>query len=527
MKLKNKLFYAFIATYFVFLLVNVSPYYLDADEGSHALTSVFFSRFYEDFFSSPTFSLRDIYNYAKAYYVRYPKFSFIYGPVFPLIMGAVLLLTGPSIAVIRIVEALLGTATLIVFYYALRNWYDENVSLLATALLGTSGLFVTLSLKVMLDIPCFFFYMLGFYFFTKKRYFYSGLFLGLSILTKEIALVFSGALLIAAMTNYKKVKFKGLLLMCVGIAVFVLPYFALLYFTQGGLDVVLRLPLRQQYYGISDSDPQWYELYGWIYPFVIIANNFSLIFVLALIPSLYYVFKHKNFANKTLLALFLVMYLSVVFFTDKNEKFILLGTGFCAAITSIGLNKMFKYYASNKARFAILFATVLMMVASVPADNSKPEVPMSNVAEYLVNNCKNCTILVASEVGSVYDSYLLYESFVRDKDATLRFIRPTIFSSVNAKEAIENNSVSKVIVIGDYDFIKRNEEIKPYLNNVEYVINKYDVAKVYDSDIVGKIIIYDTKIAPSQKVPMCFTALAINKSFCTEFLRPKDALKSL
>ena len=546
--MRLKLLHVLIATYFIFLFMNINPQYLDADEGSHAMTSVFFQRLIIDWFQNPTVSPGSVYGYAKSYYVHYPKFSFIYGPLFPLISGFIFLFTGPSVIILRIIEVILSTASLIIFYYALKNLWDERVSLLATLLLGTSSLFINYSLKVMLDIPCFFFFITGFYFFTKalkilsfgakakvlrahkktrKQFFLAGLFLGLSILTKEIALIFTLGLVITALINYKRIKVVGLLSMILGVLVFTIPYFIFLYFTQGGLDVILSYPLRQAYYGAQSNDPQWYEPLGWIYFLLITTENFSIIFTIALLLSIYYLIKKRDVLNNLLITLFFITYLSITLINDKNPKLMLLGLGYCAIIVSLGLNKFFKHYRKNNYRFMTLFIAVLIIVIGIPFNHSMPVIPMAEVAMELINNCPNCTVLVASETGMVYSSYLMYESLIKDENASLRFLRPTAFSSMNAMELINNEAVNRIIVIGDYEFLKSSDEVSSYLHNVEYIINKYDLISVHDSDLVGKIFIYDTKINETRNPPYCVTALGINKGFCTDYYNPIDALKNL
>ena len=60
----NKLLISFLAVYLVFLLFNVRPDYLDADEGSHAMTAVFYNKLFNDLLAKPTLNPLKLYDYA-------------------------------------------------------------------------------------------------------------------------------------------------------------------------------------------------------------------------------------------------------------------------------------------------------------------------------------------------------------------------------------------------------------------------------------------------------------------------------
>ncbi len=70
--MKRWVFWLFLVVYTVYLATSINPFYLNSDEGSYALTGAFFNRFYGDWTSNPTIDVSSIYDYVKAYYVRYP-----------------------------------------------------------------------------------------------------------------------------------------------------------------------------------------------------------------------------------------------------------------------------------------------------------------------------------------------------------------------------------------------------------------------------------------------------------------------
>jgi len=90
----DKLFIVFIIFYSLFIVNRVDAGYLAADEGAHGMTAVFYNKFISNFLSDPV-GPSVLYDYVKAYYVRYPKFSFIYGPIYP-VTGALLFFFLPT-----------------------------------------------------------------------------------------------------------------------------------------------------------------------------------------------------------------------------------------------------------------------------------------------------------------------------------------------------------------------------------------------------------------------------------------------
>lgn len=72
---RNSLALVLIIVYSIFMISRFTPY-LSADEGTHALTSLFYTRLVSNLFLHGVPSLYGLYNYITSLYVHYPKFSF-------------------------------------------------------------------------------------------------------------------------------------------------------------------------------------------------------------------------------------------------------------------------------------------------------------------------------------------------------------------------------------------------------------------------------------------------------------------
>lgn len=535
MKLKWNWFYLFIIVYTVYLFTSIDAGYMDADGASHAMTGVFYEQLFKDFSVHPTLNLSAVYEYAKSFYVHYPKFSFIYGPFYPVLMGIILLVAPASIFLFKSVIVIFSVLSVILVYYGFKNWFDERIALLTVLLTATSNLFVSTSLRVLLDIPCFFFFSAAFYFYTKgystkswKHFLMFGLFAGFSILSKEIGLIYVASLILLSLISIRRIKIKNFVIALAALALIVSPYVGLLYFTQGGLDALLHYPQRQAWYSVSNNDPQWTEPAGWIFYLGVLNENFSFLFMAVFLVSFGYLALKNGEHHKNLFLLFIFMYLAVTMLNDKNPKQMLLGTGIITCMVAVFFDELLRVYKHNSRRqFILIFLLVLLLVIQVPLGFTAVRTPFNALAQDLRTLCPDgCTVLVASEVGRVYSSLLMYETLINDDSVSMRFLRPTAFTGSSAQAVINDEKVNYVVVIGEPSFLKDNDETSSYYNNIEYIINKYDLLGFYPSDIVGRVFLYSTGINESKQPPLCTSAQALGMNFSTNYMRPDDALKA-
>ena len=517
----DKLFIVFIIFYSLFIINRVDADYLAADEGAHGMTAVFYNKLISNFLSDPV-GPSVLYDYVKAYYVRYPKFSFIYGPIYP-VTGALLFFFLPTTQfVLKLLTVFFGFIALLFSYKAFSNWFSKDVSLLAVVLLGTAPFIVNLSTSVLLEIPMLAFFMISVYFFTKsfnslnKRDFVlTGVFMAVSVMTKEISLLFVFILFVIYLYNYKKISVKNIFVVFASMMVTALLYIGLLYFS-GGLESILKYPLRQAWYSVNDNDPQFYELAGWTYFFSVLTTNFSPVFLVLLVLSFF--MRDDSDNGKRVLFFVLMSYVILSLLNDKSYTRMVSVAPFMCLLVSSFVN----HFYAGRQRLPLLFFIVLAVVIQLPLVPNNYDVPMKAVALDLFNNCPNCTVLVASEIGNVYSSYLMFESLLIDSNASMRFLRPTVFNSLDASAVVNSELVNRVVVIGDLDFIKSNPETSSYAHEVEFIMTRYTLVKSYDSDFVGKIFVFDTGITGFKEPPYCFTALAIGSEFCSDYRYPTD-----
>jgi len=133
------------------------------------------------------------------------KYMYIHPPLIPYLLAIATLVAGGSLAVLRIIPILMGAVTPVFLFLLGRDLYDERVGALAALLTAFSSYHILYSRAVMLEAPLLFFLTGGLYFYVRSsrdpdRYqasvLVSGVFLGLAIITKWVALLYIPAFLL-------------------------------------------------------------------------------------------------------------------------------------------------------------------------------------------------------------------------------------------------------------------------------------------------------------------------------------------
>jgi len=130
----------------------------------------------------------------------------------PLYLGLSIIyahLAGDGVSFMKLISMLSGLGTIIVLFFTLKNSLGKRAASFGSFLLATMPVFLIFSTWVKQDALALFLASLFIYFFLKERYECAGIFLGLALLTKEIAIF---ALLGAGaycLLNYSGKKIAG------------------------------------------------------------------------------------------------------------------------------------------------------------------------------------------------------------------------------------------------------------------------------------------------------------------------------
>lgn len=488
MKLNHDmLFYFLIIAYFAYLLVTIDPNYLDSNQASHGLTSIFVNKLINDYSQNPTSNLESVYDYVNAYYVRYPNFTLMNGPFYPLINGLLFTVFPYSVFLMKLLTSVFSVLTLIFSYYLIKGLFNsKDVALLGAGLTASAPVFINFSRMVMPDMLSVLLFTLGLFFYFRKSFInslLSGLFFGLSILSNELSLIFVGAVILVSL-KYLRKDFKKVVILGVSL-IFTLTPYALLLIYSGGIDM-LEFPYNLQLSTVHD----------WLYFFESILFDYSIMGLLLFITGFYFYYKD---GDKKIILLLGLVYVVLSILTDKSYQKILY---IIPLLSSLMAFSCIKLYSLIKQRFIFLFVLTLFLIlpfAYAPRIN----VPVNDLVGDLITYCSNCTVLIT---GEIFSSNVMLESIIRDSNASMRFIRPTTFET-DFNSVINNEKINRVIIIGSTD-----------LDSASFVRSKYDLIGYYPSDIVGGLYVYDTGLRSVKSAPYCANEI------CTNYSRPIDAL---
>lgn len=155
------------------------------------------------------------------------------GPVYPLFLAGIYSIFGYNFMIARIIQAFLGIALCLVFFYLSGQYLDKTLSKQVLTALALHPVLIALSSSLLSEILFTFLLGLSAIFLTyafgrkdKLAYFISGLLFGVTTLTRSITAYFAPFLLCAQLIFYKNKKLilSHITLFLCGQLLFILPW---------------------------------------------------------------------------------------------------------------------------------------------------------------------------------------------------------------------------------------------------------------------------------------------------------------
>jgi len=139
---------------------------------------------------------------------------------------------GLGIVFFRILELLFASGCVYLTYKIAKKVFNEKIAVLSALFLAFSPTFYFFSTKILSGIPSLFFSLLGVYFFLHKKYFFSGLLLGIAFMTRFLQLFVFIVLFSFLILNFKNKKnyVKNIFNIVVGFFIVAIPYLIFNYF---------------------------------------------------------------------------------------------------------------------------------------------------------------------------------------------------------------------------------------------------------------------------------------------------------
>jgi len=242
----------------------------------------------------------------------------------PLILGLLWKLGFNILKTGELVSILFGTGSIIMTYLVGKKLFNKKTGIICAVLLAFTPVFVYFSSFALTGIPSMFFSLIAIYSYLDKKYFYSGIFSGISFLIRYPQGIIFGSLIILSIKNLKTTKKIIFGFLCI-----VIP---LLIYNQ-----IMYENFLQPF--LSASAHQNNEVNS-----VIDSSILSKIYNL-----LYYAIEliKQNFLS-------LFFFISIFFYIKKKEKFILLPILYLLYFTLI---------SNKQIRFSIVFLPLIYIFA--------------------------------------------------------------------------------------------------------------------------------------------------------------------
>ena len=331
---------------------------------------------------------------------------------------------GENLFGLRFISILFGSLSIIIVYLIGKELFNKRVALFASLILTLSSYHITMSLAEM-DTSMMFFVLLSMYFLIKslkeqKNIFYvlSSLFLGIAIMTKQIALLFVPIFILFILYyNYKILKLRKLVYFIIIIFITLVPILTfnyLLYKDKGLVDLQFSRflgvgketyssieatlkPFRfsDLFFSYENNPPGLIE--GWS----IIYRNSPLILVLGLLGLMISLKKNRDFS------LLLLSSLLIPFIFLSGTSLLSVHFVFAVPLLSLFSANLLDFVALKienkfkKISYLIIILIIISSIFFIQKDNLlKGKNEITNIIEFKKDNIDDNALVIVD--GRVY-----------------------------------------------------------------------------------------------------------------------------
>ena len=364
----------------------------------------------------------------SAVYIGMGKFLFGQGGfwepsrplVWPLFLGAVWKVAD-VVVFGKILGLMFGVGCVYMTYLIGREIFNKRIALVAALFLAFSASFLFFSSKMLSGVPSLFFMLLSIYFFINKRYFLTGLFAGISFLTRFLELFVFFVILVLFLVYVRKEKkfLMNLFYIFIGFFLVIAPYLIFNYFIYGNI----FYPFDMQLLLTKQTGWMYHEPF-WFYFVNLFRENVLWVFVLF---SITLVFKKPDYKKFTILFSFLVFFAFFTFIAHKEVRFILLFLPYLCVLSSYGIFSVFDKIKNKKIVFSLFLLMFLIWIGQTAyqiKDNFALEADQYSVFQEYLGEVEG-SIWISNPVFAVYsdkkiDELVYYPTFNHDKFVFLK-----------------------------------------------------------------------------------------------------------
>ncbi|MBL7055232.1 glycosyltransferase family 39 protein [Candidatus Woesearchaeota archaeon] len=343
--------------------------------------------------------------------------------IWPLFLGAVWKLGLDSVVFGKILGVLFGVGCIHVTYLIGRELFDRRVALTAALFLAFTPAFFFFNTKILSAIPSLFFMLLSVYFFINKKYFLTGLFAGISFLTRFLELFVFFVIFILFLIYFSKEK-KFFLRLCFisgGFLSVLVPYLVFNYLMYANI----FYPFDLQLFLTKNTGWVFHEPF-WFYFVNLFKENFLFLFA---IPGIIYIFKKPDYKKFAVLFSFLLFFVFFTFTAHKEVRFIIVFLPYLCIIASYGIFNVFSKIKNKKLVFyffLLVFLFWFIQTSYQIKNNYDNEIKVNEFAvfqDYLKNVYGNIWISnpgFAANSDKKINELMYYPTFNRERFINLR-----------------------------------------------------------------------------------------------------------
>lgn len=416
-------------------------------------------------------------------YLGMGKYIFSFGTVglwehirpilWPIILGFFWKFSLPVVFFARFLQLFMFLSSVFLVYLIAKKFYSKYAALIAASLLASSSILFYLSFHIYTEIPAMFFLLLSYFFFIEKRFFWSGVFVSLSFLTKFPMGIF--AVILFSFISFKK-KRKLFFDFIFGLFVVLFPFFLsnLIFYGNFFGGVLDASSVIRKVLGCNVLRPQpWYYYFFLLFFY---ENKFFLVSVLGLFNRF-----RKSFLIIVSAVLPLLYFMSL---SCRDYRYLVVFLPFAALLVGSGFDFVFSRF--KKKKYLISFVLILLVAVSFIgyrnslnfySDNEESFIQeQQDYFSYLSDKSVSGAVWTSNPSLSAYSDVLLSKIYypIYDADVSRDFFDYLKENTVHIEFVFLDNCGGGIICHPD-DVVceQRNDELISFLDdNFDLVFDK-------------------------------------------------------
>jgi len=274
--------------------------------------------------------------------------------VWPLMLGFLWKIGLNVVLVGRILEIVFGSLCILLTYVIGRKLFNEKIAILSSIFLALSPTFFFFNGIMLTEVVSTFFSLVAIYFFIDKKYFISGLFLGISFMTRYLQLFVFVSMILVNLSHFNKKNIKKIV---IGFAIAILPFLILnqILYNNVSYPFIQQIALSKNSGWLNYHPLSYYLIELFKENFLYLLSIFGILLI----------FKRKN-TNKIAISMTFILFF--IFFNSikqKEMRLLIILMPYMYLLASYSIFHFFHHFKSKIAKIVLIAAVLLSLTASL------------------------------------------------------------------------------------------------------------------------------------------------------------------